>query len=708
MNNPGTGFRSVLSLVTLRLFALVAACAVIWHFAYPPGLLFYTVFGILFLSNAFLAVVAKESLQVTAKYLYVADGILLPLMATGAGSAATEIQIVFVVAILASTASAWIPAPLVSFLSGAAVFSVLELGSRAGYGFGSAAYYVNLFILFSISALGVYLSTVFRTSEKQIGSMREEIEKKESLIGGAADTISYWMNIYETAVHGIPSGIVLHDNKMRIVLVNDAFSRMIDEKPAELMSRTPSQYLPERMIGDLGLRKKLEHVLDAGEFVEPQEITLTTQQGDSKLLVFRAFPIYDKKGEINFVLAVFDDISELRKAHKELAESERQYRSLFMNIPDAVVVFSMANGSLLIHNQELEDLTGYSANELREKNFSDFFPEGDLQSVVREFIYKIGRDTRLSAPIELNMTISSAEELDVEVTFEPYFVGDEPLGIQAVIKDVTQRKTAEAEAVRRKVQTRLALKKMMEEKRIADELRKVDVMKSEFVSMASHELRTPMASIKGALSLLTDGSAGAVSKQQRKWIDMALKNVDRLTVLLNDTLDVAKIESGKFPLYPKEIDIGSLAQQVGSEYSVKAAQSGHTISVEKTKSPVRAYADAEALRRILINLVGNAISHTPEGSKISIRAHYRDKDKMPCIAVEDNGDGISPENLEKIFERFFQTERQVGEGAKGTGLGLAICKGLVEQMGGGIWVESEAGKGAAFYFTLPARPPQRN
>jgi PAS domain S-box-containing protein len=582
------------------------------------------------------------------------------------------------------------------------VNTLFALSEHTDYHVGSSTYNIYLLILLFAAVLGVCLAAMFRAKEKRIEAMRDKLRKQESIIGGAADTISYWMNIYETAVRGIPTGIVLYDKDMHIVLVNDAFSRMIGEKPGELMAKTPSQYFPEKVVSELGLGKKLSHVRDSGELVGPQEIELTTSQGDSRVIMFRAFPIYDKEGIINFVLAVFDDISELRRAHSELAESERQYRSLFMNIPDAVVVFSLADGSLLIHNQQFEDLTGYSANEIRDKNFADFFPEDNLQSVVRKFIYRIGQDTKLSAPMELKMAIAGAEELDAETMFEPYFVGDEPVGIQAVIRDVTDRKTAEAEAVRRKVQTRLALKKMFEEKRVADELRKVDALKSEFVSMASHELRTPMASIKGALSLLADESAGPISKQQRKWVDMALKNVDRLTMLLNDTLDVAKIEAGRFPLYPKEISLSSIVEQVGSEYSVKARQTGRSISMECPETPVRAYADAEACRRVLINLVGNALFHTPAGSKIEIRAYYTEEDGMSCIAVSDNGKGIAPENLARIFERFFQADRDVGEGPKGTGLGLAICKGLVEQMGGRIWAESEVGKGATFYFALPA------
>ena len=691
----------VFTAISLRLLAVITVFLILWDSSNPPGLLFYVILGILVLSNIALFVFSKEvPARTVLRYFLIGDGIALPVAALGANCAATQVQIVFVVAVLVASVSTWAPASLISFAVAAGINTIFTFTDRAGFSAGSYEYHAWLLTHFCVASLGVHVSAWFGKEEKRAAAMSEEVRKRESMVSGAAETIAHWLNIYETAVRNIPSGVVLFDKELRLVLVNDAFSQIVGQEPSEMVNRTPSQYFPEKVINELGLRKKLEKVKNTGELIEPQELEIFRPGRRSHTVIFKAFPIYDQAGDIKFVLAVFDEVTELRKVDRQRVESEQHYRSLFMNIPDAVAVFSMAGGAPLIHNQQFQDLTGYSPNELRDKSYSDFFPTQKLQGVVRKYIYQAGEDANLSSPIELEMVVSNGDALDVEVVFEPYFVEDKPLGIQVIIRDVTARKTAEAEAVKRKVQARLALKQLVEEKKVAEELRKLDTLKSEFVSMASHELRTPMASIKGALSLLDEEASKPLDETQRKWVDMALRNVDRLTTLLNDTLDVAKIEAGKFPLHPKEIDISSLAGQITEEYSIKAAETGHVIQFETPDSNVRAYVDAEACRRIVINLLGNAIFHTEPNTKIVLRTIA--DDGISRIEVQDNGKGIEAENLTRIFERFYQADRKTGEGPKGTGLGLPICKGLVEQMGGKIWAESKPGKGATFIVTLPA------
>jgi len=698
----GSG-KDVVTVVLLRLLAVLMTGFILHSHSQSIGVLTYIVLGILFLSNVILFLpVGGFKFDTARRNLHFLDGILLPVSVMGAGSIPAEVQIVFIISILFSMGAGWGLAPAFSLTSVIMVETYASSAGWTGFAAGSAKYVTHLLAFLGVAVFGAYISTWSRRKEREIGQMQDLLTQKESIIGGAAKTISYWMNIYETAARGVPSGVVLYDSGMRVVFVNDAFSRLIGEEPSKMLSQTPSHYLPEKLLGELGIRKKLQNILNTGEIIEPEEMVFSSNTGEEKEVIFRALPIQDESGRVEFVIAVFDDLSEIRHVHRQLMDSEQQYRSLFMNIPDSVVVFSLGDGAVLVHNQQFEDLTGCSAKELKDMNFSDFFPEGNLQTVVRKFIYQLGKTEDLSAPIEIDMIMPNGNVLDAEVVFEPYFVGGEVLGVQAIIRDITARKTAETELVRQKVQARLAIKKMLEEKRVAEELRKLDTLKTEFVSMASHELRTPMASIKGALSLLADDIK---DKSQQKWLDMALKNVDRLTLLLNDTLDVAKIEAGRFRLRMMDVDLSSLVEQICKEYSIKAKETGHQLIYEEGDAHVRVYADAEATRRVLINLIGNALFHTPSGSRIEVRVFNCDEEKMGCVSVKDNGPGIPKEDIDRIFIKFYQVDRKVGEGSKGTGLGLPICKGLVEQMKGSLRVESEIDKSSTFTVCIPKNKP---
>ncbi|MCX8118580.1 MAG: hybrid sensor histidine kinase/response regulator [Desulfobacterota bacterium] len=239
------------------------------------------------------------------------------------------------------------------------------------------------------------------------------------------------------------------------------------------------------------------------------------------------------------------------------------------------------------------------------------------------------------------------------------------------------------------------------------ELRKIDAMKSEFVSIASHELRTPLAAIKNAIQLILSGKTGPINEHQTRFLSMADRNITRLTNILNDLLNLSKIESGKIELKLERTDLKPLIDH--TLLSIKPQADGKSLRLETEVSeglpPV--YGDREKIEQILVNLIGNAIKFTPEGGKISVIAKWFSEEKdcrgtpKIAISVRDTGIGIPAEHLHAVFEKFFQVEGSLHRSSGGTGLGLAITKGLVEAHRGKIWVESEVGKGSTFTFTLP-------
>ncbi len=260
----------------------------------------------------------------------------------------------------------------------------------------------------------------------------------------------------------------------------------------------------------------------------------------------------------------------------------------------------------------------------------------------------------------------------VSVHLAPVVLGEEFLGTVSIFRDIT-----------REVE--------------------VDRLKSEFVATVSHELRTPMTSIKGYVEVLLMGAGGPLSDEQRRFLEIVKGNTDRLGILVNDLLDISRIEAGKVDLSFQPIDVEELLEE--------ARQFIHRRTLEESK-PMETEIDApaglpmvrgdpERLRQIVFNLVDNSFNYTHAGGRILLRARAVGNEVE--IEVIDNGVGIAPPDHERVFERFFRGEQALDMAVSGTGLGLSIVEQLVEMHGGRIWVSSEgtAGKGATFTFTLP-------
>jgi two-component system sensor histidine kinase/response regulator len=234
------------------------------------------------------------------------------------------------------------------------------------------------------------------------------------------------------------------------------------------------------------------------------------------------------------------------------------------------------------------------------------------------------------------------------------------------------------------------------------ELRRVDHMKSEFVSIASHELRTPLATIKNAVQLVLKGKAGEVNETQGNFLSMAEKNIDRLIKILNNLLDLSRIEYGKIEMKSEELELKGIVEFILASLTPQANEKPLHLRMEVPEGLPLVYGDREKIEQVLMNLVGNAIKFTPEGGEISVSARpTHDEGDMVAISVKDSGIGIPKDQLGKVFDKFYQVEGSLHRSLSGTGLGLSITKGLVEANEGRIWAESEVGKGSIFTFTLP-------
>ena len=230
-------------------------------------------------------------------------------------------------------------------------------------------------------------------------------------------------------------------------------------------------------------------------------------------------------------------------------------------------------------------------------------------------------------------------------------------------------------------------------------LREVDRMKEEFVSIVSHELRTPLTSIRGSIQLVL-GEPGSVPDQEhRTLLQIALNNCERLVRIINDILDVSKIESGNLALHKKAVNVAELIRQSVDVVASPARNANVKVEVKLPGNLRPVMVDQDRIVQAIVNLLSNAVKFAPSGSTVTIAAIASEQNVT--VSVSDEGEGIAPENLSRLFRKFQQVDSSSSRRKGGTGLGLAITKALVEQHGGRIFVDSELGKGTRFSITLP-------
>lgn len=230
--------------------------------------------------------------------------------------------------------------------------------------------------------------------------------------------------------------------------------------------------------------------------------------------------------------------------------------------------------------------------------------------------------------------------------------------------------------------------------------RQADRLKDEFLAVVSHELRTPLTSIQGALALLDGGVCGTLDAQGGKLLDIARKNTDRLRLLVDDLLDIGKIEAGKLQLHVTRQDIMDLVRRALELHQGYALRYGVRFMLGEQVEDVAVDVDALRISQVMGNLLANAAKFSPAGAEVEVRVRQPDPGWVE-VAVSDRGPGIDPRDHSKLFKKFFQADGSDSRRANGTGLGLAIVKALVEAHGGQVGFDSLPGQGSSFYFRLP-------
>ncbi len=306
--------------------------------------------------------------------------------------------------------------------------------------------------------------------------------------------------------------------------------------------------------------------------------------------------------------------------------------------------------------------------------------------------------------------------------FSPIALGDNFFGCVEIFKETpfTTENATCFQTIAQQVSLPLKSATLYQELKETNlKLARLERLKSEFISIVSHELRTPLTSIKNSLDIMLSGKCGEITPAYDKFLTMAKRNSQRLSGIINDLLDLSKIEAGKMDYHFKNMNVNEVIEDVKSTLSVLIKEKGLALVTDEADNLPEIYADSQRLEQVLTNLVSNAVKFTPEGKTITIKSELVNtsdlkypenfssvmeklKGNYVLVSVRDEGIGIASENLLHVFDKFAQIENSLSRKVGGSGLGLPIAKQLIEAHNGAIWCESEIDKGSIFYFAVPS------
>ncbi|MGD9779660.1 PAS domain-containing sensor histidine kinase, partial [Methanomethylovorans sp.] len=363
---------------------------------------------------------------------------------------------------------------------------------------------------------------------------------------------------------------------------------------------------------------------------------------------------------------------------EKLIRNEKKYRSLFEQSNDAVFIIR-SDGRIIDINKRACMMMGYTKDQLQNMSFFDLLIPSEKEKI-DEYLAQF----TANGSIHGETKAITSKDVCIDVEINATVLEDHDDTVQVLARDITDRKLAEENLLQAKIAAETSSR-----------------TKSEFLANMSHELRTPLNSIIGFSDALMEGYFGELDPKQTRYIQNISNSGKHLLNLINDILDISKVEAGKMKLFPESTNIDSLLDEMVSLVQPLAAKKEIIINVSRDPELQTMFADKAKIKQVLYNLLGNAIKFTHRGGRVIIRTNINGN--MAQISVIDTGIGISPQDMNRLFRPFTQLDSSVARRYEGTGLGLALVKELIELHGGHIWVESEVGKGSNFTFEIPLK-----
>ncbi|MCT7955346.1 PAS domain S-box protein [Laspinema palackyanum] len=444
--------------------------------------------------------------------------------------------------------------------------------------------------------------------------------------------------------------------------------------------------LPDRQESELRLLEGIRQ----GSSIDHYETVHLKKEGSPIYVSLTISPIKDAAGRITGVSTIARDVTDLKRVEDSL-ERLRHQNELILNSAGEGICGMDIRGNTTFINPAATKMLGYSMGELLGAPLTMILGSNFLAQDLGD--PRDGGGDSLAPPLYAAISDGSVHHgtavfwrkdgtsFPVEYITTPIQEQNEIKGAVLTFKDITERQGVER-------------------------------MKDEFISVVSHELRTPLTSIRGSLGLLANGLLESYPEKAGRMLQIAVSNTDRLVRLINDILDLERIQSGKVTMVEQWCNAADLTILAADAMRTMADKAGVTICVNPI--PVQLWADPDRIFQVLTNLLSNALKFSSEGGQVWLSASLTSAGDPDFLAsqspevlfqIKDQGRGIPRDKLETIFERFQQVDASDSRKKGGTGLGLAICRSIVEHHGGQIWVESVVGEGSSFYFTLPVERP---
>ncbi len=422
--------------------------------------------------------------------------------------------------------------------------------------------------------------------------------------------------------------------------------------------------------------EKYSERLEGAESV-PYEIEFKTKDGDVRSGMVCETQINDPKDKKPKTLVVIADITGLSRKEvvdegcKSSLDVSSFYKAIFESSVVSIIVTDI-NNDISSWNNYTENLLGLSADDLNSKSISKIYTSQQWEKI--KGFYQSNTDN--SQSIGTKLLKGDGKELDVDLTLT--ILKDEQgrtTGTFSMIKDVSRSVQAQGDVI------------------------KAQKMRNDFLSMLSHELKTPLMAIQGSIGIVLDGSAGEVNEEQVDFLQTAKRNLDRLDCLIDDVLYYQKLEIGETEFEMEEGNFNDLIEGIRHECVIMTEGKNIEFKTELAEDLPRVKFDQEKITKVIINLIENAVKFTKEGSVTVTTSCPKG---VVCVAVKDTGVGIKKESIGKLFQVFGQLTTGARRETGNTGLGLVIVKSIIEKHRGKIWVDSEFEKGTTFFFLLPA------
>lgn len=535
------------------------------------------------------------------------------------------------------------------------------------------------FLMLSFLSAGLLLLLIYQLQQFNNDRKRSEKELTEQ-------------REFATSIHDLsPIGQLVIDTNHKVLLWNPAMEKLTGVKGSDVIgtgNHVKAFYHQDRpSLGDMIIDQDLSQLDRFYENykIQPrasgQSVRVETWfpelNGKRRYVAFEANPIYNRDGTLKAAMTVFQDLTSYKKIEDALRESETRFRLLIEKIPVGVVLQG-PNAEAVLANDAACNLLGLTQDQILGKTSYD--PQwkciNEEGNDVPGEQHPVPIAIRTRQPVR-NQTLGVYRPKDNSWVW--LLVNAEPLldregfvsNVICSFSDITARKN-------------------------------VELLKTEFISVVSHELRTPLTSILGALGLIMGGVSGEVSPATRSMLDIAHKNSERLVRLINDILDIEKIESGKMVFHLKPLEVAPVVEQAIEATRSYAEQYGVTFEniVAPNATRLKVVADTDRLTQVIINLLSNAAKFSPRGETVRIETLAL-SDRWLRLSVSDKGPGITEEFKNRIFQKFAQADSSDTRQKGGTGLGLSICKAIVEKFKGTINFTTQPGKGSTFYVDLP-------